>query len=75
MNIASPFPIFIGLVSMSVPLIEYLFHKAEITKIDNYDRNNRIDFRRLAIADYRGYKRMNAFKKLDRSGLDVVNDE
>ena len=75
MPMAKPFSIVKGLINMSAPLIEYLFHKAEITKIDTYDWNNRIDFRRLAIADYRGYKRMNAFTKLDRSGLDVVNDE
>ena len=75
MPAAQPFLIAKALINMSAPLVEYLFHKAEITKIDTYDWNNRIDFRRLALADYRGYKRMNAFKHLDRSGLDVINDE
>ncbi len=72
---ADPFPLSQILVGMAVPLIEYLFHKAEITTVETYDWNTRTDFRRLALVDYRGYKRMNKFKTLDRSGLDVIFDE
>ena len=72
---ASPFPIAKTPIILATPLIEYLFQKAEITTIETYDWNTRTDFRRLAVVDYRGYKRMNKFETLDRSALDVINNE
>ena len=72
---ASPFPIAKTPIILAIPLIEYLFQKAEITTIETYDWNTRTDFRRLAVVDYRGYKRMNKFETLDRSALDVINNE
>lgn len=72
---ADPFTIAKIPILLAVPLIEYLFNKAEITTIETYDWNSRVDFRRMAVVDYRGYKRMNKFTHLDRSGLDVIANE
>ena len=75
MRMAQPFDLMYAEIKNSVPLIEYLYHKAEITTIKTYDWNTRVDFRRMALTDYRGFKRMNEFKRLDRSGLDVISNE
>ena len=75
MWMAQPFDLMYAEIKNSVPLIEYLYHKAEITTIKTYDWNTRVDFRRMALTDYRGFKRMNEFKRLDRSGLDVISNE
>ncbi len=72
---ASPFPIALKVIGLSKYLVEYIVHQTEITRIETYDLNTRIDQRRVALVDYRGYKRMNKFMRLDRSGLDVINDE
>lgn len=72
---ASPWPIAYWIIGLSRYLIEYIIPKVEITQIITYDRNTLADDKRHAYLDVRGFKRMHKFTKLDRSGLDVINDE
>jgi hypothetical protein len=73
--IANPFPIALACIGLSKYLIEYIVHQTEVVEIDTYDLTGLEDMRHLSYHDYRGYKRTVPLRKLDRSGLDVINDE
>ena len=72
---ANPWSMACAIVGLSRYLIEYIVPKVEIVNIDTYDRNTLIDGRRQAYTDLRGFKRVQPFNRLDRSGLDVIQDE
>lgn len=73
--IANPFPIALFCIGLSKYLIEYIVHQTEIVEIQTYDLTGLEDLRHLSYHDYRGFKRTVPFRKLDRSGLDVIDDE
>ena len=72
---ANPYPIALACIGLSKYLIEYIVHQTEVTKIKTYDLTGLEDLRHLSFHDYRGYKRVVPFTRLDRSGLDVISDE